>query len=62
MRSPPVMSALAMRDPEADQSIQLSAVSGKGVKEALYALAREIGRAETKDDDDAAGDRQPWRP
>jgi GTPase len=40
----------------------LSAVSGKGVKEALYALSREITRANDADDDvesDAAG---PWQP
>ena len=40
----------------------LSAVSGKGVKEALYALAREISRAGAADehaDADAAG---PWQP
>ncbi len=40
----------------------LSAVSGKGVKEALYALAREISRAGAADEDadaDAAG---PWQP
>ena len=30
----------------------LSAVSGLGVKEALYALTREIGRSETSEDDD----------
>jgi GTP-binding protein len=40
----------------------LSAVSGQGVKEALYALAREISRADAADEDadaDAAG---PWQP
>jgi GTP-binding protein len=42
----------------------LSAASGQGVKEALAALAREIGRAEGKERE-AAGtesERQPWQP
>jgi GTP-binding protein len=39
----------------------LSAVAGKGVKEALYALAREIGRAESSEDD-ADEPQQPWQP
>ena len=42
----------------------LSAASGQGVKEALAALAREIGRAENKERE-AAGtesERQPWQP
>ncbi len=39
----------------------LSAVAGKGVKEALFALAREIGKAETKDED-ADEPHEPWRP
>jgi GTP-binding protein len=40
----------------------ISAVSGAGIKEALFALAREISRANTADeesDQDAAG---PWQP
>lgn len=40
----------------------LSAISGRGVKEALFALTREIGRAETADDDEAATPPQPWQP
>jgi GTPase len=42
----------------------LSAASGRGVKEALAALAREVGRAEGKERQ-AAGvalERQPWQP
>jgi GTP-binding protein len=39
----------------------LSAVSGKGVKEAIFALVREIGRADEADADDAGAD-TPWRP
>jgi GTP-binding protein len=40
----------------------LSAVSGQGVKDALFALAREIGRAKKQADPEAARARQPWRP
>src|SRR5690606_13123677 len=42
--------------------LALSAVSGSGVKDALYALTREIGRA--KADEMAATEaiRRPWRP
>ena len=39
--------------------LALSAVSGKGVKEALFALTREIGRAADEDDPEAD---EPWRP
>ncbi len=40
----------------------LSAVSGKGLKEALYALTREIGRAETQDEADDPEPKETWRP
>lgn len=40
--------------------IALSAVSGKGVKEALHALAREINRADA--DEEADGAHKPWAP
>ena len=40
----------------------LSAVSGKGIKEALFALAREIARAKTREKPEDARPRQPWRP
>ncbi len=40
----------------------LSAVSGLGVKEALFALVREIARAEEKADEDEPAARQSWRP
>jgi GTP-binding protein len=39
----------------------LSAVSGLGIKDALYALTREIGRAE-KDEAEAEMEHKPWRP
>jgi GTP-binding protein len=42
----------------------LSAVSGRGVKEALTALAREIGRSRAAERAEATQgeERQPWRP
>jgi GTPase len=41
----------------------LSAVSGLGMKDALFALTREIGRAETKEAVDTAVEPpKPWRP
>ncbi len=40
----------------------LSAVSGLGVREALFALVREIARAEEKADEDEPAAQQPWRP
>jgi GTP-binding protein len=40
----------------------LSAVSGRGVKDAIYALLREIGRGGAKSEDDAKSERTPWRP
>jgi GTP-binding protein len=43
--------------------IALSAVSGAGVKDALFALTREINRAKTSEQHEADGDdRKPWRP
>ncbi|WP_045837382.1 GTPase ObgE [Hyphomicrobium sp. 99] len=40
----------------------LSAVSGQGVKEALYAIAREITRADSADEDTDAEAAGPWQP
>jgi GTP-binding protein len=40
----------------------LSAVSGRGVKEALFALTREMTRAQEKDDADNGDEDQPWSP
>jgi GTP-binding protein len=42
--------------------LALSAVSGLGVKDALYALSREIGRAKSSDAESAEAVRKPWRP
>jgi GTPase len=42
----------------------LSAVSGQGMREALLALAREIGRADrrSEEEDEATDPKQPWSP
>jgi len=40
----------------------LSAVSGQGVKEALFALTREITRADEKESEDSSEPPEPWRP
>jgi GTP-binding protein len=40
----------------------LSAVSGLGVKDALYALTREIGRARAGEAEGAEAAHKPWRP
>ena len=42
--------------------LALSAVSGQGVKEALFALVREINRAGRPDGTDGAGPDKPWKP
>lgn len=40
----------------------LSAVSGQGVREALYALLKEIGRARSKEAEADPVKKRPWRP
>lgn len=40
----------------------LSAVSGQGMKEALYAITREIGKVDIAEAEDDAGEPEPWRP
>jgi GTP-binding protein len=42
--------------------LMLSAVSGQGVKDALYALAREVGRATTAEEAVDADEPGPWQP
>jgi GTP-binding protein len=53
------LKAAARRKP-----LALSAVSGRGVKEVLTALAREIGKAAAKERAavEDGGERKPWRP
>jgi GTP-binding protein len=40
----------------------LSAVSGKGMMEALFALAREIARAKESEEEDTGEPNAAWRP
>ena len=40
----------------------LSAVAGIGMKEALYALTREITLQDARDDADSTEPRAPWTP
>jgi GTP-binding protein len=40
----------------------LSAVSGQGVREALFALVREIGRAADKEEAENPVEKRPWQP
>ncbi|WP_295555438.1 GTPase ObgE [uncultured Hyphomicrobium sp.] len=42
--------------------LALSGVSGAGVKEALFALTREIGRAKADEAETLEGTPKPWRP
>jgi GTP-binding protein len=42
--------------------IAVSAVSGLGIKDALFALAREIARAEEHADGETSAEQRPWRP
>jgi GTP-binding protein len=53
--------AETLRKAARKRPLVLSAVSGAGVKEALFALAREIGRASEKESEGEA-EKQPWRP
>ncbi len=52
----------ALKKAAKKKPLVLSAVSGLGMKEALYALAREIGRAETKEEVEDPAPKAPWRP
>jgi GTP-binding protein len=56
--------AAALRAAARKKPMLLSAVAGRGVKEVLAALAREIGAAATKERKAIEGDaeRPPWRP
>ena len=54
--------AAALQKVARKKPLLLSAVSGEGVQEALYALTREIGRAEKKEDAANPEPPAPWRP
>ncbi len=54
--------AAALAKAARKKPLVLSAVSGAGVREALFALAREIGRARTRETSESGGEPAPWRP
>jgi GTP-binding protein len=56
--------AAALKSAARKKPMILSAVSGKGVKEVLTALAREITKGKASERATAADgeERQPWRP
>jgi GTP-binding protein len=54
--------AQALKSAAKRKPLVLSAVSGLGMKEALFALAKEIERGKEKDELKSAEPRAPWRP
>lgn len=52
----------ALKKAAKKKPLVLSAVSGMGVKEAMFAIAREIARAANKESADAPDKAGPWRP
>lgn len=54
--------AEALKKAARKKPLILSAVTGLGVKDALFALTREITRAEEKQDAESGEEPQPWRP
>ena len=54
--------AAALHKAARKKPLLLSAVSREGVQEALYALAREIGRAEKREEQENPEPAKPWRP
>jgi GTP-binding protein len=54
--------AAALKKAAKKTPLQLSAVSGKGMKEALFAIVREIGRAGKTDEPQTPEDDGTWRP
>ncbi len=54
--------AAALKKAAKKKPLLVSAVSGRGVKDALYALAREIGRAEVADEAESPEPKRAWRP
>ena len=54
--------AAALKRAAKKAPLELSAVSGAGMKEALFAIVREINRATKKDEPEAPKKDAPWRP
>jgi GTP-binding protein len=54
--------AAALKKAARKTPLQLSAVSGQGVREAIFAIARKISRAAKGEDPEVREKRAPWRP
>ncbi len=54
--------AAALQKAARKKPLMLSAVSREGVQDALYAITREIGRAERKEDAENPEPAKPWQP
>jgi GTP-binding protein len=52
----------ALKKAARKKPLTLSAVSGQGVKDALFALTREIGKAAAEDDAASGEPEEPWHP
>jgi len=52
----------ALKEAAKKTPLVLSAVSGAGVRDALFALAREIRRVEQQETAEASDTQEPWRP
>ena len=54
--------AEALKKAAKKKPLILSAVSGLGMKEALFALTKEIGKADAKEEAELAGPQEKWQP
>ena len=54
--------AEALQKAARKKPLLLSAVSGEGIQDALYALTREIGRVEEKEEAESSDPAKPWQP
>ena len=57
-----VEKAEALQKAARKKPLLLSAVSGEGIQDALYALTREIGRVEEKEEAESSDPAKPWQP
>jgi GTP-binding protein len=52
----------ALKKAARKKPLVISAVSGEGVREALFALVREIKRTPADEEGDAESEKKPWSP
>lgn len=57
-----LLKAAALEKAARKKPLLLSAVSGEGIQQALFALTREIGRAEKREEREGASPQEPWQP